>query len=56
MYPNTYLGKRLVIDLAACLVISTTIQILNTNYIAASSKSPYELGYDHGCDDAERIG
>src|ERR671924_2057265 len=33
-------------------LIANTITTL-VSYVDASSKSPYESGYDHGCDDAD---
>jgi hypothetical protein len=38
------------------ITIAATLSVIITGYVTtanASSKSPYESGYDHGCDDAD---
>src|SRR5918999_3103503 len=40
--------RMLVIPLFLAFLMANTI-----SYTSASSKSPYESGYDHGCDDAD---
>ena len=51
MIPN-FLGYFFVVSFLALLVGISVVES-QTGLAFASSKSPYESGYDHGCDDAD---
>jgi hypothetical protein len=49
-YTGQTKGIFFILSFAILLMLSSLIQ---AQFVIATSKSPYESGYDHGCDDAD---